>query len=138
MKPRIAAAVLFCLALLCQEGQAAAAAPAADAARQIKRIMSLKLCTDELLMDLVPVQRIASISYLSSEPAALRIWPQAAHIPVNHNSIEEVLATRPDAILIDEFQSPAMRALLVKTGARLIEVPEAQNFSQIREVTRKV
>src|SRR3954469_693838 len=133
MKLRIAAAVLLCLM-----GQAAAAPLAADAARHIKRIMSLKLCTDELLMDLVPVQRIASISYLSREPAALRIWPQAAQIPVNHNSIEEVLATRPDAILIDEFQSPAMRALLAKSGARLIEVPEAQNFSQIREVTRKV
>src|SRR3954464_13351683 len=103
MKLASAAAVLFALC-----AQAAAASPVPS------RIMSLKLCTDELLMDLVPVERIASISYLSREPAALRIWPQAAHIPVNHNSIEEVLATRPDAILIDEFQSPAMRALLAK------------------------
>ncbi len=133
MKLRIAAAVLLCLnGLLCLTGQAAAAPVPA------RRIMSLKLCTDELLMDLVPVQRIASISYLSREPAALRIWPQAARIPVNHNSIEEVLVTRPDAILIDEFQSPAMRALLAKSGARLIEVPEAENFDQIRQVTRQV
>ena len=49
-----------------------------------RRIMSLKLCTDALLMDLVPPERIASISYLSREQAALRLWPQAARIPVNH------------------------------------------------------
>jgi iron complex transport system substrate-binding protein len=100
--------------------------------------MSLKLCTDELLMDLVPKERIASISYLSREAAALRQWPEAASIPVNHNSIEEVLAVHPDVILIDQFQSPAMRALLARSGARLVEVPDAETFEEIRAATRKV
>jgi iron complex transport system substrate-binding protein len=97
--------------------------------------MSLKLCTDALLMDLVPPERIASISYLSREQAALRLWPQAAHIPVNRNSIEEVLSVHPDMILTDAYESPAMRALLAKSGARIVEVPDAENFEQIRNVT---
>lgn len=125
MKLGLAAAVLLALAAQ------AAAAPAT-------RIMSLKLCTDELLMDLVPAARIASISYLSREPAALKQWPQAARIPVNHNSIEEVLSVHPDLILTDAYESPAMKALLAKTGARIVEVPEAQTFDQIRAVTRSV
>ena len=125
----VVAAVLLCLA------QQAAAAPSRPLPH---RIMSLKLCTDELLMDLVPVERIASISYLSREAAALKTWPEAARIPVNHNSIEEVLAVRPDVILIDAYQSPSMRALLAASGARLVPVPDAQNFDQIRAVTRSV
>lgn len=98
-----------------------------------QRIMSLKLCTDQLLMSVLPEREsIASITYLSREASALKIWPQAAHIPVNHNSAEEVLAVRPDLILTDSFTSPAMRVLLASSGARLVEVPEVQDFEGIR------
>ena len=120
-------AAVFLLAL-CQPG---AAAPP-------QRILSLKLCTDELLMDLVPPQRIASISYLSQESAALKIWPQAAHIPVNHNTAEEVLAVHPDLVLTDNFTTPSMGAMLAKSDAKVVEVPDAQTFAQIRAVTRIV
>ncbi|MGZ5929891.1 MAG: ABC transporter substrate-binding protein [Rhizomicrobium sp.] len=102
------------------------------------RIMSLKICTDELLMDLVPPSRIASLTFLSREKAALKLWPEAAHIPVNHNSAEEVLATKPDLILTDSFTTPQMRKLLARSGARVVEVPPAENFKQIRAVTRLV
>ena len=102
------------------------------------RIMSLKICTDELLMDLAPPSRIASVTFLSREKAALKLWPEAARIPVNHNSPEEVLATRPDLVLTDNFTAPEMRALLARSGARIVEVPPAENFDQIRAVTRLV
>jgi iron complex transport system substrate-binding protein len=127
MRQGIGAAVF----LLLLTGQGEAAPPPT-------RIMSLKICTDELLMDLVPPSRIASVTFLSREKAALKLWPQAAHIPVNHNSAEEVLATKPDLILTDSFTTPQMRQLLAKSGARVVEVPPAENFEQIRAVTRLV
>ncbi|MEO7053729.1 MAG: ABC transporter substrate-binding protein, partial [Rhizomicrobium sp.] len=102
------------------------------------RIMSLKICTDELLMELVPPSRIASVTFLSQEKAALKLWPQAARIATNHNSAEEVLATRPDLILTDSFTTSQMRKLLMQSGARVVEVPPAENFDQIRAVTRLV
>src|ERR1700744_878962 len=54
----------FLLLVLCGQGEAAP-----------HHIMSLKLCTDEVLMDLAAPGQIASISYLSREEAALKIWP---------------------------------------------------------------
>ena len=121
----VAAAVL----LLCS-GVAAAAPP--------QRIMSLKVCTDELLLDLVPASRIASVTFLSREKAGLKFWPQAATIPINHGTAEEILSTKPDLILTDPFMPPSLRPLLAKTGARIVEVPPAANFDQIRAVTRLV
>ncbi len=103
-----------------------------------QRIMSLKLCTDQVLMDLVPASRIASISFLSRESAALKAWPQAAAIPINHNTAEEVLAVHPDLVLTDNFTAPAMRAVLARSGAKILEVPEARNFGEIRAVMRLV
>jgi iron complex transport system substrate-binding protein len=103
-----------------------------------QRIMSLKICTDELLLDLVPPSRIASVTFLSRERAALAVWPQATHIAVNHGSAEEILNTHPDLILTDPFLAPSLRPLLAKSGAKVIEVPPAETFEQIRAVTRLV
>jgi len=135
----IAAAALPCLILQ------AAAAPFPKPQRSMPlprarpaRIMSLKVCTDELLLDLVPASRIASVTFLSQEKAALRQWPQAAHVAVNHGSAEEVLAAKPDLILTDSFTAPPLRPLLAKSGARIVEIPPAGNFDQIRAVTRQV
>lgn len=106
--------------------------------------MSLKICTDELLLDLVPASlpgkksRIASVTFLSREAAGLKYWPQGANIPINRGSAEEILSTRPDLILTDPFMAPHLRPLLAKTGARIVEVPPAENFEQIRAVTRLV
>jgi len=120
----------FAAAVLFLSPGMAAAAP--------QRIMSLKVCTDELLLDLVPPSRIASVTFLSREKPGLKFWPQAAAIPINHGTAEEILATHPDLILTDPFMAPALRPLLAKTGARIVEVPPAENFDQIREVTRLV
>ena len=100
--------------------------------------MSLKICTDELLLDLVPPSRIASVTFLSREKAALKAWPQGANVAVNHGTAEEILATHPDLILTDPFMAPSLRPLLAKSGAKILEVPPAENFEQIRAVTRMV
>ena len=89
-------------ALLLVPGQVAAAPP--------QRIMSLKICTDALLLDLVPPSRIASVTFLSREPAALRMWPQGAHVPVNHGTAEEILAAHPDLILTDPWTTSLAQA----------------------------
>lgn len=129
-----AAVVLFLIT-----GQAMAAPSAAKVIpKRPERIMSLTVCTDELLMDLAPPSRIASISYLSREKAALKLWPEAARLPVNHNSAEEIVAEKPDLVLTLAYASTDLRALLAKSGIRFLEVPEAGNFDQIRAVTRMV
>ena len=125
MKWIVAAAVLVLT------GQAAAAFPP-------QKIMSLKVCTDELVLDLVEPSRIASVTFLSREAAGLKYWPQAANIPINHGSAEEILSTKPDLILTDPFMAPTLRPLLAKIGAKIVEVPPAENFEQIRAVTRMV
>jgi iron complex transport system substrate-binding protein len=98
--------------------------------------MSLKICTDELLMDLVPASRIASLSYLSHEKPALKLWPEAAHIAINHNSLEEILAAKSDLVITLAPVSAEERAMLAESGVPLTIIPETENFGQIRAVTR--
>jgi iron complex transport system substrate-binding protein len=111
-------------------------APAAVARPQ--RIMSLNLCTDELLLDLVPRERIASVSYLSRLPIYSYMWLAAARVPVNHGLAEDALGENPDLILAGTYTGTAAKSLLKKIGMPLVEIPPANSFADIRAVTRMV
>jgi iron complex transport system substrate-binding protein len=103
-----------------------------------QHVMSLSMCTDDLLLDLLPPERIASITYYSRDPSNSYQWPQAAKVPVNWGTVEEVLAEKPDLVLAGTYTTPAARALLKQLHLPLLEVPPAEDFDQIRTVTRLV
>jgi iron complex transport system substrate-binding protein len=103
-----------------------------------RRIVSLNLCTDQLLMALVPASRIASITWLSrteGDPALLAL---AQRLPVNRGSAEEVLAARPDLVLAGRYTTGTTRALLRRVGVPMMEVDAVQDWDGIRRITREV
>jgi iron complex transport system substrate-binding protein len=100
--------------------------------------MSLSMCTDDLLFELLPPERIASVTYYSRDPSNSRQWPQAAKARINSGTVEEVLAEKPDLVLAGTYTTPAARSLLKKLHLPLLEVPPAEDFDQIRAVTRHV
>lgn len=103
-----------------------------------QHVMSLSLCTDDLLLDLLPPERISSITYLSRNPSNSFQWPQAARVPINHGNAEEVLAQKPDFVLAGTFTTVATRRLIKAVGVPVLEVPPAASFEEIRNTTRLV
>jgi len=114
------------------------AAAALAAAPGPQHVMSLSMCTDDLLLELLPTERIASITYYSRDPSNSYQWPQAAKVRVNMGTIEEVLAEKPDLVLAGTYTTPAARSLLKKLDLPMLEVPPAEDFDEIRAVTRQV
>jgi iron complex transport system substrate-binding protein len=113
-------------------------AAAYSAAPGPQHVMSLSMCTDDLLLELSPPERIASITYYSRDPGNSRQWPQAAKLRINSGTVEEVLAEKPDLVLAGTYTTPAARSLLKKLDLPLLEVPPAVNFDEIRAITRQV
>jgi iron complex transport system substrate-binding protein len=120
------------LTLLCLMNSARTADPGPQ------HVMSLSMCTDDLLLELLPPERIASVTYYSRDPGNSYQWPQAAKVRVNWGTVEEVLAEKPDLVLAGTYTTPAARSLLKKLGWPLLEVAPAVDFDQIRAVTRQV
>src|SRR5258706_7157654 len=112
----------------------AAAAPAANPAR----VMSLNLCTDQLLLVLLPRERITSVSFLSLSSQNAVFTAEAAGVPVNYGSLEEVFVQMPDLVIAGTATTPTARGLLSRARIPLLQVPPAENFDQIRSVTRLV
>ncbi|MET0291215.1 MAG: ABC transporter substrate-binding protein [Steroidobacteraceae bacterium] len=112
------------------------AASAADTAP--RRIVSLNLCVDQLLLELVSPERIASITWLSRSEGDESLMPLARRLPINHGGAEEVLAARPDLVIAGRFTTSTTRALLRRAGIPLLEVDPAQDWEGIRSVTRVI
>jgi iron complex transport system substrate-binding protein len=125
--------VPLALAIAAMHTGRAAAAPGAPS-----HVMSISMCTDDLLLELLPPERIASVTYYSREPSNSYLWPQAAKVAVNSGTVEEVLAQKPDLVLAGTFTTPATRALLKTLHLPLLEVAPAVDFDGIRAVTRDV
>jgi iron complex transport system substrate-binding protein len=115
-----------------------AQSPAAPETQGPRHVMSLSMCTDALLLELLPPERIASVTYYSREPGNSYQWPQAAKVRINWGTVEEVLAEKPDLVLAGTYTTPAARAMLKQLHLPLLEVAPAVDFDEIRAVTRQV
>lgn len=103
-----------------------------------QRIVSLNLCTDQLLLALVEPQRIASITWLSRAEGDPAQRDLARGIPVNHGSAEEVLAAHPDLVLAGRYTTTTTRRLLRGAGVRLLEIDAVDDWEGIRRITRQL
>jgi iron complex transport system substrate-binding protein len=112
----------------------ALAAPAAAAAPQ--RIASLNLCTDQLLLMLVPRARIASVSDWAVRPESSYMAAAAQGLPLNRGSAEAVLPLHPDLIIAGHFNDPSMIHLLRKLGYRVELVTVPGNVGEARDYMR--
>lgn len=113
---------------------------AADAVKRPQRIVSMNLCTDELLMRLVEPERIASISFLSHQPlnAPLGLDEVAHKLKANHGLAEEVLMEKPDLIVTGTFTTAAATALLRRSGQNVVAFEPENNFDDLRANIRKM
>lgn len=103
-----------------------------------QRIVSLNLCADQLLLDLVPRERIAGLSFLASDPSMSVMHETARGLPALQGSAEEILALNPDLIVAGEYSTPATVDLLRRLGRRVVIVPMASSFEEIRAAVRVV
>lgn len=96
-----------------------AAAPAQQ------RIASLNLCTDLLLLELVPRSRIVSLSYWAADPGLSYLAGRAAGLPLNKGLAEQIVPRRPDLILAGQFSDTRVTSLLRELGYRVsvLDVP---------------
>ncbi len=103
-----------------------------------RRILSLNLCADQLLLALLPPERIVSLTWLSRSEGDPDLVPLARRIAANHGTAEEVLAAQPDLVIAGTYTTSATRRLLARTATPLLELPAVQDWAGIRRVTRQV
>jgi iron complex transport system substrate-binding protein len=97
-----------------------------------QRIVSLNLCTDILLVDLVAPERIQALSVNAADPLISPIAERARRFKRVHADAEEVLALDPDLVVNAQFTSPATASLLERIGRRVAEIPMSHDIAGVK------
>jgi iron complex transport system substrate-binding protein len=103
-----------------------------------RRIVSINLCADELLLALADPGQIASLSTYATDPDLSTVGVQAAAFPHRAASAESVIAFAPDLVLAGRFTKRDTRDMLTRLGYRLelLDAPRsiADSEKQIRSI----
>ena len=102
------------------------------------RIVSLNVCTDQILVDLVAPSRIRALSWLATDPTLSAIADRAKAFPGVRDQAEEVLALDPDLVIAQEYSATATVSMLERLGRKVLMVPLATDFDGIRKSVRTI
>jgi iron complex transport system substrate-binding protein len=122
------------LALVC----ACLAQTEARASDSPRRIVSLNMCTDQLLIDLVAPERIAGVSYLATDKTLSAEARRLTQFKKLQGTAEEVLALQPDLVIAGEYTTGATVDLLRRLGQTVLVVPLASDFDGMRATIRQI
>ncbi len=101
-----------------------------------QRIVSMNLCLDSVLVQLVPHEHILALSQYSRDPWRSTIADIAQGLPYTNETAEEVVVLKPDLVITSRHSAIATRNALRRVGIRfeLFDVPQTieQSLAQIR------
>jgi iron complex transport system substrate-binding protein len=124
---RASGLTMWCAAIV---GPAAATPP--------QRIVSLNVCIDQILVDLVPRERIAALTHLATDPLSVAVPDQAIGIRQTRGTAEAVLAVDPDLILAGAWTTTATVHLLRRLGRRVEIVEQPDTIAGVRDIIGRI
>ena len=134
-RPAILSSLLVSITLCAaQQG----AAHASEAVRKPSRIVSLDLCADQLLVDLVERRRIAAVTHLIGDASVSPVPEKARGLSITRGGAEDVLRHDPDLVLAGPFGVSATVDLLRRLGRNVVIVPQPADIDGVRATVRTV
>ena len=102
-----------------------------------KRVASLNLCTDELLLTLALPDQVASVTHLSHKEAETPLWRQASAYPINDGSLLSVVGQKPDLVLTMGGGARDRVRIAARLGIRVLDLPYPMTLEDMeRNVAR--
>jgi len=116
-------------ALLMSAGPSLAASP---------RIVSMNVCTDQLLLALADPGQILGLSRFSRDARQGWVGEGARNFPILSGGAEDILVLKPDVVTASQYDKRSTRDLLKANGVNLIELPVPRSLGEVREQIREM
>lgn len=104
----------------------------------LPRVVSINLCTDQLLLPLADPAQILGLSRFSHD--AWQSWAadDARRFPSLSGGAEDVLVLKPDVVVASLFDKRSTRELLKAQGLRLAEFSVPRNLDEVKAQIREM
>ncbi|MEA3032763.1 MAG: iron complex transport system substrate-binding protein [Sphingomonadales bacterium] len=124
-------------AFACALATSLALAAASAGAAPPRRVASLNLCTDELLLLLAAPGQVASVTHLAQSPAETPLWRRARAYPRNDGSLVAVAPLRPDLVLSMGGGARDRAGIAARLGVPILDLPYPQSLGDIEQAVRQ-
>jgi iron complex transport system substrate-binding protein len=114
------------LAAIALSGSAAFAASA-------PRIVSMNVCTDQLLLSLADSEQILGLSRFSRDSWQSFAAGEARRFPILSGGAEDVLVLKPDIVVASLFDKRSTRELLKANGLHLVEFTVPRTLEEVKD-----
>ena len=111
---------------------------AATAQAAPRRVASLNLCTDELVLMLAGPRQIVSVTHLAQSEAETPLWRQARRYARNDGSLLSVAPLRPDLVVTMGGGVRDRLRIAQRLGIATLDLPFAQSVADVEESVRRV
>lgn len=102
------------------------------------RVVSVNMCTDELLLLIARPDQIASVTHLARDRHEFPFWRTGRRYPANDGSVVSVAGYRPDLILTMGGVARDRARLAERIGAELVVLPFPQTLPDIESAVATV
>jgi iron complex transport system substrate-binding protein len=101
------------------------------------RIVSMNICTDQLLLAIADPAQIMGLSRFAGSS---RQWAgeTASKFPVLSGGAEDILLLKPDIVAVGDFDKRSTRELLKANGQNLVEFPIPRTLADVRAQIRQM
>ena len=113
---------LWLVLLCCGAGSACAAGQ--------PKVASVSLCGDQYLMMLADPNQIVSLSHQSMSPLSF-FAREAASFPQNHGSVEELILSDVDLVILNAYGDTQLKRILRKFGIDYFELPLGASIGDV-------
>ena len=101
-----------------------------------QRVVSLNVCSDQLLLLLADAQQIAGLSSLARDPELSYLADAAAGYPAVGLASEQLLTLQPDLVLVSSYTPRALVERLGERGVAVLTLPNVESSDGIRDNLR--
>jgi iron complex transport system substrate-binding protein len=114
--------------------------PLASEPAKPARVASLSLATDEILADLVPVERVVGVTSLADDPEISNV---AGHYPAQISrlrdlDVERIIALAPDLVCVAPYNTADALRLLERSGLALYRNEALEGIDAIEAGVRRL
>jgi iron complex transport system substrate-binding protein len=109
------------------------AAPPAEATKP-QRVASINLSADEVLVEILPLERLVSVTRWADEPGTSNVpgrVPPGIHRFVKAD-LEQLVALRPDLVVLSEYTDADFQRLVERTGIKTHRMQSLATMAGVR------
>ncbi len=101
----------------------------------LSRIVSTSVCIDQFALMVADPEQIAGLSVHAANPDISPMWADAASLPLVGDSLEDLLVSGADLVILETWEHHRQAPLLHRLGFRTFAMPSADSYDDIAQVT---